>query len=24
LAGIYMARAQAPALQRCWAEKRGF
>ncbi|WP_291612579.1 monofunctional biosynthetic peptidoglycan transglycosylase [Bradyrhizobium sp.] len=24
LAGIYMARAQASALQRCWAEKRGF
>jgi monofunctional glycosyltransferase len=24
LAGIYMARAQAPALQRCWVEKRGF
>jgi len=24
LAGIYMARAQTPALQRCWVEKRGF
>ena len=24
LAGIYVARAQAPGLQRCWAENRGF
>jgi monofunctional glycosyltransferase len=24
LAGTYMARAQAPALQRCWNENRGF
>ena len=24
LAGTYMARAQAPALQRCWSENRGF
>jgi monofunctional glycosyltransferase len=24
LAGIYMARAQAPALQRCWRENRAF
>src|SRR4051795_6164802 len=24
LAGIYMGRAQAPRLQRCWAENRGF
>ncbi len=24
LAGTYMARAQATALQRCWAENRGF
>ena len=24
LAGIYMARAQAAELQRCWSEKRGF
>jgi monofunctional biosynthetic peptidoglycan transglycosylase len=24
LAGIYVARAQAPELQRCWSENRGF
>jgi monofunctional glycosyltransferase len=24
LAGVYMARAQAQALQRCWSENRGF
>ena len=24
LAGVYMARAQSPALQRCWSETRGF
>jgi monofunctional biosynthetic peptidoglycan transglycosylase len=24
LAGTYMARAQSPALQRCWSESRGF
>ena len=24
LAGTYMARAQAPELQRCWSENRGF
>jgi len=24
LAGIYMVRAQAPELQRCWSENRGF
>jgi monofunctional glycosyltransferase len=24
LAGIYVARAQAPGLQRCWPENRGF
>ena len=24
LAGVYMARAQAAALQRCWSENRGF
>jgi monofunctional glycosyltransferase len=24
LAGIYVARAQAPGLQRCWGENRGF
>ena len=24
LAGIYIARAQAPGLQRCWGENRGF
>ena len=24
LAGTYMARAQSPALQRCWSENRGF
>ena len=24
LAGTYAARAQSPALQRCWSENRGF